>query len=382
MRDEALLSLRLEVVLPLKILVTANYYPEKVGGIEFVTHNLISRFRQQAHEVRWVASDVRNRRRSHRDGDCPIKAWNFTERHLGFPYPLPHPLSLWAVNEHIRWSDVVHIHDSLYLHNQFIFWQARRWKKPIVLTQHVGLVPYDEAYKKVLQRIAHRSLGKNLMERADRVVFVSDVVRAWYDSFVRFRNQPSIIPNGVDTEIFNSAQTNRTNNGRAPSLLFVGRFTQKKGLNLIHEVASSEPSWQWTLVGTREEIDPRSWGLDNVRVLPPLGQKELGPLYQAADLMVLPSVGEGFPLVLAESMACGTPVLIGPETARAVQNLDQHVLTCELTVEDLKAKLSAALSDRPKLAALGDSARKFAYSRLDWNSAAASYLSIFNELTR
>ena len=46
-----------------------------------------------------------------------------------------------------------------------------------------------------------------------------------------------------------------------------------------------------------------------------LSQAELPPLYQAADLLVLPSVGEGFPLVVQEAMACGTPALVGDETA-------------------------------------------------------------------
>src|SRR6185312_14557422 len=155
----------------MKILVTANYYPEKVGGIEFVAQNLISRFRGAGHEVRWIAADVRDRKRVSRPGDYPIKAWNFTERRLGFPYPVPHPAALTATREHVDWADVIHIHDCLYLHNQYLFWQAKRRSKPVILTQHIGVALYPQRYKGILQEFAYHFIGKAILRRSDQVVF-------------------------------------------------------------------------------------------------------------------------------------------------------------------------------------------------------------------
>src|SRR6202008_680383 len=64
-------------------------------------------------------------------------------------------------------------------------------------------------------------------------------------------------------------------------------------------------------------LDPSVWGLPNVRVYSALSGSTLVPLYRASDVLLLPSVGEGFPLVVQEALACGLRIICGTETARA-----------------------------------------------------------------
>lgn len=365
----------------MKILVTANYYPEKVGGIEIVAHNLVSRFRKAGHEVRWVAADVPDRKRVSRAGDYPIKAWNFTERRLGFPYPIPHPAALSATRKHVNWADVIHIHDCLYLHNQYIFWQAKRLRKPVVLTQHIGVALYPQLYKGILQQVAYHSIGKAILSKTDQVVFVSDTVKSWFESFVDFRIPPQVIPNGVDPDVFGDETREEIQHDTgSPSLLFVGRFTQNKGLALIREVAAARPEWDWTLVGPPGEIDPGAWGLDNVTVLPACAQSELGRLYRSAHLLVLPSAREGFPLVVAEAMGCGTPVLIGTETASALPGLKDCVAVSELTSTELQRTIESVVCDSNCSARLSEAGRNFAVRYLNWDTASDNYLQLFESI--
>ncbi len=357
----------------MKLLVLSNYFPEKCGGIEFVADNLVQRFRMAGCQARWVAADLLSHPHVGHADDVPLTVCNFTEEKLGFPYPLPRLRSVKGLRELVAWCDVVHLHDALYAANQWVYGMARRLRKPVVTTQHVALVRYQRGYKNLLQQFAHRTLGRRVLAGSDQVTFVSAVVKTWFETFVRFRRPPLIIPNGVDTELFHPVDVAERAETRAqlqvaegqPLLVFVGRFTQKKGLHLIREAACRQVNWNWLLIGQGAEETPSTWGLPNVRVLRPQSQVNLRQYYGAADLLVLPSVGEGLPLVVLEAMACGTPSVAGVETVEALPGLSQYVCATPPNGAGLMAVLERLLGDPAAVASLRQGARQFAEQRTE-----------------
>jgi len=307
----------------MRITLVTHYFPAHRGGIELVAAEL-ARYLAAQHgaEISWYASDCDAPASIPGVKAFPAASSNLVERRLGVPYPLWSPRALWRVGRAARSADVVHLHDCLYLSNLVAYAAARLAGRPVVVTQHVGMVPYRSRALRALLAAAYRVLGRLVLGGASRVVFVSEVVRRHFGDFVRFKAPPLLVANGVDTATFHPVDEARRAalraelgvDPRAPLLLFVGRFVEKKGLPALHDLARRLPDARWLFAGWGP-LDPERWELPNVTVFRDRSGSRLAPLYQAADLLVLPSVGEGFPLVVQEAMACGTPALVGSETA-------------------------------------------------------------------
>src|SRR6185312_6621576 len=136
------------------------------------------------------------------------------------------------------------------------------------------------------------------------------------------------------------------------------------------------------------ELDPREWGAPNVAVFATLSGESLAPLYRACDVLVLPSVGEGFPLVVQEAMASGLPVLCGRDTAQADPraapylhgipvDLDSPNQTARSFSEEI-SKLLARSADASERQARSE----FAKSAYSWGAAASEYVRLLAALTR
>ncbi|HEX5760917.1 MAG TPA: glycosyltransferase family 4 protein, partial [Thermoanaerobaculia bacterium] len=328
----------------MRVLLVTHYYPAHPGGVEIVAAELAGRLARRGVEIEWAAS-------APADGvppgvrPLPMRAWNLAERRLGFPYPLWGPLGLLRLLAAVRRADLVHLHESLYLGSVAAYLAARLAGRPLLVTQHIGRVPYSRRLLRTSMELANRTLGRLVLGGADRVVVVSAVVRAYFTDRVRFRREPLLVPNGVDHAVFRPAPDEAARArrraaldlpGDRPVLLFVGRFVEKKGLRLLRALAAGRPEWLWAFAGWGPD-DPAGWGLPQVRRLDRLAHAELVAWYQAADLLVLPSTGEGFPLVVQEAMACGLPAVVSAETAAAYPPLAGTVLAADLEAGALDA---------------------------------------------
>ncbi|MBY6266403.1 glycosyltransferase family 4 protein (plasmid) [Azospirillum sp. 412522] len=126
----------------------------------------------------------------------------------------------------------------------------------------------------------------------------------------------SIVPNGVDADLFRPAKrAEPAESGRAV-LLFVGRVVRQKGLDLVLQALPALPAGvTLRVVGdgpARPALEAQAQALgiaDRVSFLGWLGRDDLPSAYAGADLFVFPSRDEGMPNAVLEAMAAGLPVM-------------------------------------------------------------------------
>lgn len=372
----------------MRIALVTHYFPAHRGGIELVAAELALRLAAgHGAEIAWHASDCDPPPSLLGVACVPARSCNAAEWRLGVPYPLWSPAALRRVAKAARGADAVHLHDCLYLPNIVAFAAARLAGRPVVVTQHVGMVPYRNPVLRGLLRLAYRVLARFILGQAAQVIFVSESVRRYFAGFVAFKSPPLLVPNGVDTAVFHPVNEARRMALRAglgerpdrPLLLFVGRFVEKKGLPVLRRLAERLPEARWIFAGWGA-MDPERWALPNVAVIRDRSGAQLAALYQAADLLVLPSTGEGFPLVVQESMACGTPALIGKETADGVPDAAGLILREEAGAADdaprWEERIRRLIGSAGPLQQLRGPVAAYAEENWSWDRCASQYAHI------
>ena len=374
---------------PVRVALVTHYYPAHLGGVERIAGELASRLAHQGiAQIAWYASDCDPQPPAAPGMHfAPAECWNAFERRFGIPYPFWSLAALGRLVRASRTAEVVHLHDCLYLPNLVAFAAARLSGRPVLVTQHVGFVPYRNPLLRMVLGVANRLIGGLVLGGASRAVFESETVRRYFMRFVRFRDAPLLVPNGVDTSAFVPVSPALRGALRArlgappgsPLFLFIGRFVEKKGLGVLNELTERMPNVHWVLAGWGP-LDPASWRRPNVTVVRSPGSGDLAPLYQAADLFVLPSVGEGFPLSIQEAMACGTPVLVGTETAAGCPIAGAPILHEETGNEDTAARwgdrLEALVRAPETLAELRPRVAAFAREHWSWERCVDRYAAL------
>jgi teichuronic acid biosynthesis glycosyltransferase TuaC len=155
--------------------------------------------------------------------------------------------------------------------------------------------------------------------QAAALVTVSESLRGVALSLGFPQEKLRVIRNGVDLELFrmgdSTAGRRRIGLQTDKVVAGVGNLIPDKAFDLLLRAASSRTDLGVVLVGDGPEggkleaLAAQLGMTDRFRLLPSLPQQELSEIYRAVDVLCLTSVREGWPNVLLEAMACGTPVV-------------------------------------------------------------------------
>ena len=134
----------------------------------------------------------------------------------------------------------------------------------------------------------------------------------------------------------------------APLGCFVGSTQPAKNFPVVQALIRALPQVSWILAlggGGAEGLD----GQFNVRIFRDVPGDQLPQIYGAADFTVCPSRYESFGYVVAEALACGTPVIASPTGASRLflrePPLDRLMIAEPENVDGFRAAVSAILAD-------------------------------------
>ena len=199
-------------------------------------------------------------------------------------------------------------------------------------------------------------------------------------------DQVCVLRNGVDLALFQPRDRDAaraTLGVTRPSLLAVGNLVALKRHCLMVEALTHLPEVELVIVGegperARIERLARDHGVaDRVRLLGRVPQDRLPEIYSAADLLLLVSTHEGWPNVLLESMACGTPVVVSPMDG--IGDIVGAAEAGRILADDTPRGLASAI--RELLAAPPSrSATRLYAEHFDWQSTTDGQIALFQEV--
>lgn len=232
-----------------------------------------------------------------------------------------------ALRERVRDYDVVHVH-SLYLYTTWVACRASYAARvPYLVRPHGTLDPWLRRHHRFRKRLYGALIERPALDRAAAIHYTSqdemDLARA-----VGIRAPGVVVPLGVDLADYSRLpdrgmfRANHPELGGSRLILFLGRITPKKGLDLlvrsfarVHEAQSDAhlviagPDDEG--YGARIRAEIRAHQLDrHVSFTGMVEGRQKLELLADADVWVLPSYTENFGLAVLEALACGLPTVI------------------------------------------------------------------------
>lgn len=370
----------------LRVCAVAHFYPPHVGGLEVVAQRVATGLADRGHDVSVLTSAAPGRAGETDEGGVRVRrlrVGNWFERH-GIPFPVFGPSLLRHIWRAARRSDVVHVHDMLYVSSWVAALLCRATRTPYVVTQHVGMVEHPSRLVRLVQLVVLRTVGALVLRGAARVLPISPVIEEWTQAKLP-GTRTTVLRNGIDRGRFRPPQPGEREKIRRrlglPQdevlVLYVGRFVPKKGYDVVSRAAGED----YTLVfvgGDRPAHVPDDGRSIYLGALDP---DTTADAYRACEVFVCASVGEG-PMTPMEALLCGAAVVVNDDPAMRALGLGDGVEELAVAPGALAATLTGLARDDARREALRERGRAVAGTIPTWDDHLDTLESVLQEVAR
>jgi glycosyltransferase involved in cell wall biosynthesis len=275
--------------------------------------------------------------------DVPVHALGPVKSRYGYSRALDEWLA-----EHVKCFDAV-IVEGIWMYFSLATWRAAsKYKVPYYVFTHGALHPWFKRYplKEIKKALYWRLFEHKVIRDAAAVLFTTEDEKIEsHNSFLPYRCNPVVIGYGIAPpppnngsakhEIVRAFTATYPSLRNRPYLLFLGRVTEKKGIDLLIEALSkvkhrlSSTALVVAGPGDRKYLDhlknlaSKLAVDDDIVWAGPVYDGTKWSLLRGSEALVLPSHQENFGVNVTEALACGIPVLISdkvniwPEVDRA-----------------------------------------------------------------
>jgi glycosyltransferase involved in cell wall biosynthesis len=356
----------------MKIAILVNLFPPKwLAGTEIATYYIAEHLAQHGHEVHVITS---------LDEGLPEVSYE-----KGFHIHRLPRIEIRFIGGLMFWADIVR--ELRKIKPDIVHAQSLISGMPALLSNKLLKIPYviygrgSDVY---LPDWFTKLTAKGILRNASAVIALTEHMKGAMQALCN--RDVIVVPNGINL----NENAEREGGDPGKKILFVGRLHPVKGtqyllgaMKIIHQKL---PEAKLVLVGDGEEREHLETLTDNlgirecVEFAGRVPHERVEGYMNQAEVFVLSSLSEGFPVTILEAMACGLPVVatrVGG-VPDIIEDGTNGYLVDAMNQEQMAEALLKLLQDEQLRKEMSDNNRKET-EKYRWNTVAATLEGIYQK---
>lgn len=372
----------------MKILQVTNFFKPswEAGGVTRVAYEISKNLVNEGHEVTVYTTDgFRSRLNIIKNKAVDVDGINtyyfrnlfnyLSKRNITIPYHLP-----FIARKEIKRFDIIHIHEHRTFLAVFVSYYAKKYNVPYVVQAHGSVLPFFQ--KQGFKKVFDITFGNSILHDASKVIALTKNEAEQYKRMGVDENKIEIVPNGIDLSKYENLPHKgmfRKKYGIRSTekmVFYLGRIHRIKGIDLLidafSELLTKTEGLKLVIAGPddgflstlKEQIEDLEIG-DRILFTGPLYETNKLEAYVDADVYVLPSIYETFPVTVLEACACATPVVVTNRCGIA-DIIDSNVgYVVEYNTNQMQDAIINILNSDERRIKFGDNGRKMVIKHFD-----------------